>query len=94
MSELRPGVSPLLNNIRMFSRRQMYGHQVLREAGPRERTEWAGISPGSLYGVLSRLGDVGLIPAICTGQEGRGPPAGTPNSADSCDIGGPAPAGA
>ena len=23
----------------MLSRRQMYGHQVLREAGPRERTE-------------------------------------------------------
>jgi hypothetical protein len=40
-----------------------------------------------------RLGDVGLIPAVCTGQEGGGPPAGTPNSANSCDIGGPAPAG-
>ena len=75
MSGLREADSRVsgLPGSRSLSRRQMYGHQVLREAGPRERTEEAGISPCSLYGVLSRLGDVGLIPAICTGQEGRRP---------------------
>lgn len=74
LGDRAPSISPARAlALGMLSRRQMYGHQVLREAGPRERTEWAGTSPGSLYGVLSRLGDVGLIPAICTEQEGRRP---------------------
>lgn len=51
----------------------MYGHQVLREAELRDVTEWAGISPGSLYGVIGRLEDEGLIVAVRTEQEGRRP---------------------
>jgi DNA-binding PadR family transcriptional regulator len=57
----------------MLSREPMHGHQVLREAELRDVTEWAGISPGSLYGVIGRLEDEGLIAAVRTEQEGRRP---------------------
>jgi len=43
--------------------------------------------------VLSRLGGVGLIPAICTGQEGRRPARWHTELCEQRDIGGPAPAG-
>jgi hypothetical protein len=37
MALIHVGMSPQAGG--KLSRRQMYGHQVLREAGPRERTE-------------------------------------------------------
>jgi DNA-binding PadR family transcriptional regulator len=57
----------------MLSRGPMHGHRLRREAELRDVQDWAGIKPGSLYGMMHRLEDEGLIKPVRTEREGQRP---------------------
>lgn len=57
----------------MLRRGPMHGHRLRREAELRDVQDWAGIRPGSLYGMMHRMEDEGLIKALRTEREGQRP---------------------
>lgn len=57
----------------MLRRGPMHGHRLRREAELRDVQDWAGIKPGSLYGMMHRLEEEGLIKALRTEREGQRP---------------------
>jgi DNA-binding PadR family transcriptional regulator len=57
----------------MLSRTPMHGHRLKREAELRDVNEWAGISVGSLYGMMHRLEQEGLIRPLRVEREGQRP---------------------
>lgn len=52
---------------------QMHGHQILRLVERSNAELWSTIRAGSIYGVLTRLEEEGLIHAVRTERQGRFP---------------------
>lgn len=57
----------------LAERGAMHGHQLRRQAAEDHAQEWADVSPGSIYGSLTRLGGQGLVSVVRTEQEGGRP---------------------
>lgn len=57
----------------LAERGPMHGHQLRLQAAEDHAQEWAQVSPGAIYGSLTRLAAQGLVSPIRTEQEGSRP---------------------